>query len=166
MVIILCYIHCNEFTSHLPAMHVNFLCACWYSWAVKGSSSLSFCRLPISLWFTSYLFLCPKLTDAPYSGYGAPPPFLFQNGVFIHRVRTLSLSRAQHNHFAIPLKNVKAQIYIQEASDSFKNHQSQSPTFALSIYISYSPSQSRGTVPFSYPIDTFIYTSSFIALTV
>ncbi len=28
---------------------------------------------------------------------GLPPPFLFQNGVFIHRVRTLSLSRAQHN---------------------------------------------------------------------
>ncbi len=74
MVIILCYIHCNEFTSHLPAMHVNLLCACWYSWAVKGSSSLSFCRLSISLWFTSYLLLCPKLTDAPYSGYGAPPP--------------------------------------------------------------------------------------------
>jgi hypothetical protein len=38
---------------------------------------LSFCRLPISLWFTSYLLLCPKLTDAPYSGYGAYPPLPF-----------------------------------------------------------------------------------------
>jgi hypothetical protein len=58
-------------------MHVYLLCACWYLWAVKGSSSLSFCRLPISLRFTSCHLLCPKLTDAPYSGPGSrpPPPF-------------------------------------------------------------------------------------------
>jgi hypothetical protein len=56
------------------------------------------CRLSISLRFTSYLLLCPKLTDAPHSGCGASPPFLFQDGVFIHRVRTLSLSRVQDTY--------------------------------------------------------------------
>jgi hypothetical protein len=77
MVILSRYIHCNEFTSHLPAMHVNLLCACWYSGAATGSSSLSFCRLPILLWVTSSLLLCPKLTDAPYPSYGARPPLPF-----------------------------------------------------------------------------------------
>jgi hypothetical protein len=76
-VILLRYICYNGFTSHLPAMHVNLLCACWYSWAVKGSSSSSFCRLSISLWFTSCLLLCPKLTDASHSGPGAHPPLPF-----------------------------------------------------------------------------------------
>jgi hypothetical protein len=96
MAILLRYIHYNGFIAHLPAMHVDLLCACWYPWAVKGSSSLSFCRLPISLRFTSCPLLCPKLTDAPYSGPGTrPPPFLFQNGVFIHRICTLSLPRVQ-----------------------------------------------------------------------
>ncbi len=43
---------------------------------MKGSSSLSSCRLSISLRFTSCRLLCPKLTDAPYSGPGACPlPF-------------------------------------------------------------------------------------------
>ncbi len=40
---------------------------------MKGSSSLSSCRLPISLRFTSCLLLCPKLTDAYYSGLGTRP---------------------------------------------------------------------------------------------
>ncbi len=31
MVILLRYIHYNGFIAHLPAMHVNLLCACWYS---------------------------------------------------------------------------------------------------------------------------------------
>ncbi len=75
MVILLRYIHYNGFTAHFPAMHVDLLCACWYSWAVKGSSSLSFCRLLISLRFTSRLLPCLKLTDAPYSGPGTCPPF-------------------------------------------------------------------------------------------
>jgi hypothetical protein len=44
----------------------------------EGVVFLVLCRLPISLWFTSYLLLCPKLTDAPYSVYGAPPLFLFK----------------------------------------------------------------------------------------
>jgi hypothetical protein len=74
MAILLRYIHHNGFIAHLPAMHVNLLCACWYSWAVKESSSLSFCRLPISLRFTSCLLLCLKLTDAPHSGPGTHPP--------------------------------------------------------------------------------------------
>jgi hypothetical protein len=43
---------------------------------VKGSFFLSSCRLSISLRFTSCRLLCPKLTDAPYSGPGACPlPF-------------------------------------------------------------------------------------------
>ncbi len=74
-VTLLCYIHYNGFTAHLPAMHVDLLCACWCSWAVKGSSSLSLCRLLISLRFTSRLLLCLKLTDASYSGPGTHPPF-------------------------------------------------------------------------------------------
>jgi hypothetical protein len=99
MVITLCYIHCNEFTSHPPAMHVNLLCACWYSWAMKGSSSLSFCRLPISLWFTSCLLLCPKLTDAPYSGYGAPPPLPFPKWrLHSQGPHTLPFQGARHLH--------------------------------------------------------------------
>ncbi len=73
-VILLRHIHYNVFISHFPAMHVDLLCACWYSWAVKGSSSLFLCRLLISLRFTSCLLLCPKLTDAPDPGPGAPPP--------------------------------------------------------------------------------------------
>ncbi len=64
----------NRFTSHLPAMHVNLLCACWHSEAVKGSSSLSTCRLFISLCITSFLFLCPELTEAPCFHYGDPAP--------------------------------------------------------------------------------------------
>ncbi len=56
-------------------MHVNLLCACWHSEAVKGLSSLSNRRLLISLWVTSPLFLCPEPTDAPYPYYEdlAPP---------------------------------------------------------------------------------------------
>ncbi len=61
---------------HAPAVHIDLLCACWYPWAVKGSSSWSSCRLLISLRLTSYLLLSPKLTDAPYSGSGARPPHL------------------------------------------------------------------------------------------
>jgi hypothetical protein len=83
---------------HFPAMHVDLLCACWYLWAVKGSSSSSFCRLLISPRFTSCHLLCPKLTDAPYPAWSLAPPFLFQNGVFIHRVRTLSLLRVRHSN--------------------------------------------------------------------
>ncbi len=40
---------------------------------MKGSSSLFSCGLSISLRFTSCRLLCPKLTDAPYSGPGACP---------------------------------------------------------------------------------------------
>ncbi len=76
MVILSYYIHYNGFTSRLPAMHVNLLCACWHSEAVKGSSSAFTRRLLISLCITSSLFLCPEPTDAPCSYYGDPtPPF-------------------------------------------------------------------------------------------
>jgi hypothetical protein len=70
--IILSHIHYNEFTSRLPTLHVNSLCACWHSKAVKESSSSSSRRLLISLWVTSPLFLCPELTDAPHHYYGGP----------------------------------------------------------------------------------------------
>jgi hypothetical protein len=59
---------------HSPAVHINLLCACWYSRAVKGSSSWSFCCLFISLRLTSYLLLSSKRTDAPHSDSGACPP--------------------------------------------------------------------------------------------
>jgi hypothetical protein len=72
--IILSHTHYNEFTPHLPAMHINLLCACWHSEAVKGSSSLSSRRLLISLWVTFPLFLCPELTDAPCPYYGGSVP--------------------------------------------------------------------------------------------
>jgi hypothetical protein len=75
--ILLCYIHYNRFIARLPSMHTDLLCACWYFWAVKGSSSSSSCRLLISLKFTSCLLLSPKLTDAPYPDPGALPPLLF-----------------------------------------------------------------------------------------
>ncbi len=56
-------------------MHINLLCACWHSEAVRGSSSSSSRRLLISLWVTSSLFLCPELTDAPCPYYeGSVPP--------------------------------------------------------------------------------------------
>ncbi len=73
MAILLHYLLHNGFIANFPAMHDDLLCACWYLWAVKGSSSLSFCRLLISPRFTSCRLLCPKLTDAPYSGLGTRP---------------------------------------------------------------------------------------------
>ncbi len=91
MVILLRYIHYNGLVAHLPAMHIDLLCACWYSWAVKGSSSLFFCRLLISLRFTSCLLLSPKLTDAPYSGPGTPPPSTFK--------MASSFTGSAHSHF-------------------------------------------------------------------
>jgi hypothetical protein len=72
--IILSHKHYNEFTSRLPTLHVNSLCACWHSRAVKESSSSSSRRLLISLQVTSPLFLCPELTDAPYHYYGGSVP--------------------------------------------------------------------------------------------
>ncbi len=55
-------------------MHINLLCACWHSEALKGSSSLSSRRSLISLHITSFLFLCPEPTDAPCPYYEDPPP--------------------------------------------------------------------------------------------
>jgi hypothetical protein len=71
------YIHQQwiHFSSSSYSMHVNLLCACWHSEAVKGSSYLSSRRLLISLHITSFLFLCPEPTDAPCPYYEdlAPP---------------------------------------------------------------------------------------------
>jgi hypothetical protein len=70
------YIHQQWVHFRLPAMHVNLLCACWHSEAVKGSSSLSSRRPLISLRITPFLFLCPEPTDAPCPYYEDPaPPF-------------------------------------------------------------------------------------------
>ena len=84
-----------QFTLHLPAVHINLLCACWHSEAVKGSSSLSTRRLLISLWVTSSLFLCPEPTDAPCPYYEDPvrplpkmaPPFTGSAHTPFSRVR-------------------------------------------------------------------------------
>ncbi len=100
------YIHYNRFTLHLPAMHINLLCACWHSEAVKGSSSLSSRRLLISLWVTSSLFLCPELTDAPLSllrGFGSPlprmaPSFTGSSHTPFPGYKTISMSLFLENH--------------------------------------------------------------------
>ncbi len=85
------------------AMHVDLLCACWYSWAVKGSSSLSLCCLLISLRFTSCLLLSPKLTDAPYSDPGARPPHpLSRWRLHSQDPRTL-LSQGTRHLYVIPV---------------------------------------------------------------
>jgi hypothetical protein len=99
------YIHQYRFTLHLPAVHINLLCACWHSEAVKGSSSLSIRRLLISLWVTSSLFLCPEPTDAPcpYCEDPAPSP---QNGAPICTVRTHSLPRVRDTNFYIYIPGV------------------------------------------------------------
>jgi hypothetical protein len=39
-------------------MHVNLLCACWHLEAMKGSSSLTSCRLLILSGGVKYLCLC------------------------------------------------------------------------------------------------------------
>jgi hypothetical protein len=69
------YIYINNgFTFHLPAAHIDLLCACWHLEAVKGSSSLSSRRLLISPRITSLHFPCPELTDAPCPRSGDPVP--------------------------------------------------------------------------------------------
>jgi hypothetical protein len=94
---------------------------------VKGSSSLSFCRLPISLWFTSYLLLCPRLTDAPYSGYGASPPLPFPKWrLHSQGPHTLPFQGARHSPsraqdiYSIQtqtLKSVNSRDPFQQAED-------------------------------------------------
>ncbi len=101
------YIHYQYITPHLPAVHINLLCACWHSEAVKGSSSLSSRRLLISLWVTSSLFLCPEPTDAPCPYLRIRPP-LPQDGAPIHRVRTHSLSGSK----TVSFLDADAQLFL------------------------------------------------------
>ncbi len=75
-------------------MHVNLLCACWHLEAMKGSSSLTSCRLLIlsrlcsSLIWAQLTFLVPA--------WGARSPS-FQDGAPIHRVRAHSLTGIRNN---------------------------------------------------------------------
>ncbi len=102
----------NGFTSHLQAMHVNLLCACWHSEAVKGSSSLSSRRLLISLCITSFLFLCPEPTDAPCPYYGDPAPPFPRWRPHPQGPHTPPLSRVQHSKPA----NISHIIHIMKGA--------------------------------------------------
>jgi hypothetical protein len=86
-------------------MHTNLLCACWHSEAVRGSSSLSSRRLLISLWFTSSLFLCPELTDAPCPYYEGPVPPSPRWRPHSQGPHTLPFqgTRQKQTHLALPL---------------------------------------------------------------
>jgi hypothetical protein len=72
-------------------MHVNSLCACSHSEAMKGSSSLRL--LILSGLLASPVWAQLTLTDPTW---GARPLYL-QNGNPSHRVRGHSLTRVQNN---------------------------------------------------------------------
>ncbi len=70
-------------------MHAHLLCACWHLEAMKGSSSLTSCRLPILSRLLSSLIWAQLTLLVPALGIGTPLP---QNGDPIHRVRAHSLT--------------------------------------------------------------------------
>jgi hypothetical protein len=79
-------------------MHVNSLCACSHSEAMKGSSSLTSCRLLIlSRLLASPVWAQLMLTDPTW---GARSLYL-QNGDPFHRVRAHSLTGVQNRKCAI-----------------------------------------------------------------
>jgi hypothetical protein len=71
------------------AMHTNLLCACWHLEAMKGSSSLTSCRLLILSRLLSSLIWAQLTLFVPALGIWVPLP---QNGAPIHRVRAHSLT--------------------------------------------------------------------------
>jgi hypothetical protein len=76
-------------------MHVNSLCACLHSEAMKGSSSLSsFHLLILSRLSTSPVWAQLMLT---VPAWGTRSLYL-QNGAPFHRVRAHSLTGAQNNY--------------------------------------------------------------------
>jgi hypothetical protein len=89
----------DTFTSIFLAMHINLLCACRHLEAMKGSSSLSSCRLLILSRLLSSLVWAQLTLPVPALGIRSP---LSQNGAPIHRVRAHSLTgiwnKYTHNH--------------------------------------------------------------------
>ncbi len=84
------YLH----TLFLLAMHVNSLCACLHSEAMKGSSSLRL--LILSHLLASPVWAQLTLTDPTW---GARSLYL-QNGDPFHRVRAHSLTGVQNSYAA------------------------------------------------------------------
>jgi hypothetical protein len=80
------------YTFFLLAMHVNSLCACSHSEAMKGSSSSRL--LILSRLLASPVWAQLALTDPIW---GARSLYL-QNGVPSHRVRAHSLTGVQNNN--------------------------------------------------------------------
>jgi hypothetical protein len=71
------------------AMHTNLLCACWHLEAMKGSSSLTSCRLLILSRLLSSLVWAQLTLVVPTLGIRSPFP---QDDAPIHRVRAHSLT--------------------------------------------------------------------------
>ncbi len=81
------YLH----AAFLLAMHINSLCACSHSEAMKGSSSLRL--LILSHLLASPVWAQLTLTDPNWGAWSLH----FQNGDLFHRVRAHSLARVQNN---------------------------------------------------------------------
>ncbi len=79
------------------AMHTNLLCACWHLEAMRGSSSLTSCRLLILSRLLSSLVWAQLLLLVPTLGIRSPLP---QDGATIHRVRAHSLSGIRNTYLA------------------------------------------------------------------
>jgi hypothetical protein len=75
---------------------MHLLCACWHLEAMKGSSSLSSCRLLILSRLLSSLVWAQLTLLVPALGIRSPLP---QNGAPIHRVRAHSLTRVRNNYY-------------------------------------------------------------------
>jgi hypothetical protein len=80
------------------AVHTNLLCACWHLEAMKGSSSLTSCRLLILSRLPSFFIWAQLTLLVPALGIRSPLP---QNGAPIHRVRTYSLTGIRNNYNVI-----------------------------------------------------------------
>ncbi len=95
------------------AMHVNLLCACWHLEAMKGSSSLTSCRLLILSRLSSSLIWAQLTLLIPAWGTRSPS---LQDGAPIHRVRAHSLTgirnRAKHFFSVKQLSWVFKEAYI------------------------------------------------------
>jgi hypothetical protein len=88
----------NEYnvTCFSLAMHTNLLCACWHLEAMKGSSSLTSCRLLILSRLLSFSIWAQLTLLVPALGIRSPLP---QNGAPIHRVRAHSLTGIRNNEY-------------------------------------------------------------------
>jgi hypothetical protein len=75
-------------------MHTNLFCACWHLEAMKGSSSLTSCRILILSRLLSSLVWAQLTLLVPALGIRSPLP---QDGAPIHRVRAHSLTGIRNN---------------------------------------------------------------------